>query len=50
MISSLVALFAQFSELKRVAPLEIRGLMDFAVLATLVVTVIHLLQARRAEE
>lgn len=50
MISSLVALFAQFSELKRVAPLEIRGLMDFALLATLVVTVIHLLQARKAAD
>jgi hypothetical protein len=50
MISGLVALFAQFSELKRIAPLEIRGLLDFALLATLVVTVIHLLQTRKAAE
>jgi hypothetical protein len=50
MIASLVALLAQFSELQRVAPLEIRGLLDFVLLASLVVTVIHLLQTRRTAE
>lgn len=48
MVSSLVTLFAQVSELRRIAPLEIRGLVDFVVLATLVVTVIRLLQGQKA--
>lgn len=50
MFSSLVTLYAQFSELRRIAPLEIKGLLDFALLATLVVAVIRLLQAEKAAE